>query len=90
MNDPRESMEGASLLGSSPGRYSMFRNGWGIAWRGLPGIAGLLVESRAPPARLDGRDARPSALISYLRRFFFFVPQPLDKHLFFWFVVIHE
>jgi hypothetical protein len=28
MNDPRESMEGASLLGSSPGRYSMFRNGW--------------------------------------------------------------
>ena len=28
MNDPSESMEGASLLGSSPGRYSMFRNGW--------------------------------------------------------------
>jgi hypothetical protein len=26
MNDPRESMEGAPLLGSSHGRYSMFRN----------------------------------------------------------------
>jgi hypothetical protein len=28
MNDPRESMEGPPPLGGSPGRYSMFRNGW--------------------------------------------------------------
>src|ERR1700686_3861892 len=31
MNDPRESMEGAPLLGSSHGRYSMFRNSCGKA-----------------------------------------------------------
>jgi hypothetical protein len=28
MNDPRESMQGPSLLGSSSSRYSMFRSGW--------------------------------------------------------------
>jgi hypothetical protein len=38
MNDPRESMEGAPLLGSSHGRYSMFRNGWDLA-----NLSGLLT-----------------------------------------------
>src|ERR1700693_5512073 len=42
------------------------------------------------PARLDGRDTRPSTVISYLLRLSVFVPQPFDEHLFFWFVVIHE
>jgi hypothetical protein len=42
MNDPRESMEGAPLLGSSHGRYSMFRNGCQLPRDspcGLPGSA---------------------------------------------------
>src|ERR1700686_3647686 len=54
------------------------------------GIAGLLGGVPGAPAHLDGRDARPSTVISYLLRLSVFVPQPFDKHLFFWFVVVHE
>src|ERR1700693_1951595 len=53
------------------------------------GIAGLLVESRAPRPAGQG-DARPSSVIWYLLRLSVFVPQPFNKHLFFWFVVVHE